>query len=415
MLITPSLLHVKTRPDSGQQEAAALLRAAGQSTFTFPESLTAQQILSRLDVPVLLRGPEATEWDCVRADHAAMADAGEWDDLLDALRYADEDRTMASGGRRVMHLISEGARAVLRAALERQDLAAARAELRRFQAVFEMHADDPAAAHLLAQALIDVGTLERDLAVQGQLSRDLAAESAGHFQAAEALLDQFDAIALMSPLLAGTRYLLVRGIEDGAALCRDWFEDWCDLDPEDDLAHATHAVFMMPGWFGSLAGFEKAARRAAMMTHTVTGKAAYAIFHLSAAETLGDMLPTMDIELFIEGLADYQTATGCQHRANIAANVLTELVHGYHRMGPSANYQLTKARTALSDVMWNRLHEVHLESWTHRADGLAYALCEVFGPALQRGARISRRAEGLFARVPRSVSAQPRSVSARPR
>ena len=120
------------------------------------------------------------------------------------------------------------------------------------------------------------------------------------------------------------------------------------------------------------------------------------------------MLPTLDVELFIEALADYQSATGCQHRANVAGNVLTELVHGYHRMGPSANYQLTKARTALSDVMWNRLHEVHLESWTHRADGLAFALYEVFGPALQRGARISRRAEGLFARVPRSVSAPSR-------
>jgi hypothetical protein len=267
-----------------------------------------------------------------------------------------------------------------------------------------MHPEDIAAVHLLAQALIDIGTLERDLAAEGQLSHDLWARSAAHFQAAEGLLDRFDPIEQMSPLLAGTRYLLVRGIEDGASLCRDWFEDWCDLDPQDDMAHATHAVFMMPGWFGSLAVFEKAARRAATMTHSATGKAAYAIFHLSAAETLGDMLPTLDVELFIEALADYQSATGCQHRANIAANVLTELVHGYHRMGPSANYQLTKARTALSDVLCNRLHEVHLESWTHRADGLAYALCEVFGPALQRGARISRRAEGLFARVPRSVS-----------
>lgn len=408
MLITPSLLHVKTRPDAGQQEAAALLRAAGHGTFSFPEGLTAAQILARLDVPVMLRGPEATEWDCVRADHAAMADAGEWSDLLDALRFADEDRSMASGGRRVMHLISEGARATLRAALDRRDLAACAAELRRFEAVFELHPEDPAAAHLLAQTLIDIGTLKRDMATQGQLTNDLWAESAAHFQTAETLLDQFDPIEQMSPLLAGTRYLLVRGIEDGASLCRDWFEDWCDLDPQDDVAHATHAVFMMPGWFGSLAAFEKAARRAAMMTHTVTGKSAYAIFHLSAAETLGDMLPTLDIEMFIEGLADYQSATGCQHRANIAANVLTELVHGYRRMGPSANFQLTKARTALSDVLWNRLHEVHLESWAHRADGLAYALCEVFGPALQRGGRISRRSEGLFTRVPRSVSVQPR-------
>jgi hypothetical protein len=404
MLITPSLMHVKTRPDSGQQEVAALLRAVGQGTFVFPESLKPEQVLARLDVPVLLRGPEATEWDCARADHAAMADAGEWRDLLDALRFADEDRTMASGGRRVMHLISEGARTALRNALAVHDLVTAAAELRRFEAVLEMYPEDHAAAHLRAQALIDVGTVKRDLASRGQLSRELSMESVAHFQAAEAILDDFDPIERMSPLLAGTRYLLVRGIEDGAALCRDWFEDWCDLDPEDDLAHSTHAVFMMPGWFGSLAGFEKAARRATTMSHAVTGKAAYAIFHLSAREALGDMLPTLDVELFIEALGDYQSATDCQHRANIAANVLTEMVHGYHRMGPSANYQLTKARTALSDVLWNRLHEVHLESWTHGADGVAYALCEAFGPALLRGARISRRGEGLFARVPRSVS-----------
>jgi hypothetical protein len=411
MLITPSLLHVKTRAASGQQEAAALLRPTGQAAFVFPDGLAPATVLARLDLPVMLRGPEATEWDCARADHAAMADAGDWADLLDALRYADEDRTMASGGQRVMHLITEGARTVLRAALDRRDLAEARNELRRFEAVFELHPDDHAAAHLLAQALIDIGTVERDMATQGQLSHELWSASAAHFQAAEAILDQFDPIERMSPLLAGTRYLLVRGIEDGAELCRDWFEDWCDLDPEDALAHATHAVFMLPGWFGTLAGFEKAARRAATMTHAVTGKAAYAIFHLSAAEALGDVMPTLDVELFIEGLGDYQAATGCQHRANVAANALAELVNAYRLAGPSANYQLTKTRTALSEVLCNRLHEVHLESWTHRAEGLAFALCEVFGPALQRGARISRRSEGLFARVPRSVSA-PRTVSA---
>jgi hypothetical protein len=408
MLITPSLLHVKTRADSGQQDSAALLRPAGLSNFSFPESLSATLILGRLDVPVMMRGPEATEWDCARADHAAMADAGDWDDLLDALRFADEDRTMASGGRRVMHLISEGARSGLSAALARRDLSAASAELRRFEAVFELHPDNHAAAHLLAQALIDIGTTEREMAAEGQLSHELWAQSSAHFQAAEALLDQFDPIEMMSPLLAATRYLLVRGIEDGASLSRDWFEDWCDLDPEDEMAHATHAVLMMPGCFGSLGGFEKAARRAATMTHAATGKAAYAIFHLSATEALGDAMPSLDIELFIEALADYQAATGCQHRANVAANILTELVHGYRLLAPSANYQLTKARGALSDVLLNRLHEVHLESWTHRADGLAYALCEIFGPALQRGGRISRKGEGLFTRVPRTVSAPPR-------
>lgn len=402
MLITPSLLHVKTRSGGHKQDPATLLRLRGRSDGFAPEGMTAAEVLSRLDVQVMGQGPEATEWQCVRDDHAAMADAGEWLDLLDALRFADQDRTMASGGRRVAPLISEGIRATLTAALDRNDFAAAGRELARFEAVMALAPKDPTAAHLLAQALIDIASAKRDAAGRGQMSRELWAESAAHYAAAEAILDEFDPIEQMSPLLAGTRYLLIGGIEDGADLCRDWYEDWCDLDPLDALAHATHAVHMLPGWYGSLAMFEKEARRAATMTQNVTGKAAYAIFHLSALETLGDLLPSLDLEFFIEALTDFQAATGCQHRANVAANILTELVRDYRMAGPAANYQLTKARTALSDIFWNRLHEVHLDSWENGADSLAFALWEVFGPALKRGARIARRSQGLFTRVPRS-------------
>jgi hypothetical protein len=402
MLITPSLLHVKTGANRGQQEAAVLLRPKGDADGFTLGGLTAAEVLARLDVPVMRQGAEMIEWQCIRDDHAAMAGRGEWGDLMDALRYADQDRTMASGGRRVAPLISEGIRTSLAAAIAAQNLDAMAAELRRFEAVFQLFPEDPAAAHLLAQTLIDIGTAKRDLAAKGQLSRDLWADSAAHFDAAEALLDEFDPIEQMSPLLAGTRYLLVRGIEDGASLCRDWFEDWCDLDPEDAMVHRTHALHMLPGWFGSLAAFEKEARRAAAMTHATTGRAAYAVFHLAAIEALGDALPTLDLAFFAEALADYQSATGCQHRANVAANVLVELVRDQSGRGPAAGYHLTKARIALSDVLWNRLHEVQLDLWTRGADGLALALGEVFGPALARGARICRRGEGLMTRVPRA-------------
>jgi hypothetical protein len=401
MLITPSLLHVKTGTGKRQQEAAALLRAQSGATFRL-DGLTADDVLARLDVPVMLQGPESIEWQCIRDDHAAIAGRGDWVDALDALRFADQERTMASGGRRVAMLISEGIRSDLRRALERRDLDATRTELSRFEAVFAMFPESPAAAHLLAQTQIDLGTLACELASEGQLQRDLWAQGVARFAEAEQLLDAFDPIEQMSPLLAATRYQLVRGIEDGARLCRDWFEDWCDLDPEDAMAHATHARFMLPGWFGSLASFEREARRAATITHGATGKAAYAIFHLTALDTLGELLPTLDAGLFVEALADYQAATGCQHRANVAANVLTGLVQVYLQAGPAANWQLTKARTALSDVLWNRLHEVHLDHWTQGADGLAQALAEVFGPALTRGARICRRGEGLMTRVPRA-------------
>lgn len=402
MLITPSLLHVKTHTGRGRQEPAIRLEPQGLPDGYGIEGLTASAVLERLDAPVMARGPEATEWQCTRDDHAAMADAAEWDDLLEALRFADQDRTMASGGRRVAPLISEGIRARLFAALDAADFKAAADELARFNAVHALHPEDYAAAHLLVQALIDMGTARQALAAQSETPSVFQAKAAADFKAAENLLAQFDPIEEMSPLLAATRYHLARGIEDGRDLYRDWYEDWVDLDPEDAIIHATHAVDMLPGAFGSPAGFEKAARKACSLTGSLTGKAAYAIFHLTAIEQLGKALPSMDMALFLTGLGDFQTATGCQHRANVAANILTELLRDYRMAGPEAAYLVTKVRAALSDVMWNRLREVHLESWEHGADSLAFALAEVFGPALQRGARITRRGEGLGTRVPRS-------------
>ncbi|NHB78207.1 hypothetical protein G8O29_15915 [Rhodobacter sp. M37P] len=367
-----------------------------------PDGLTADQVIARLDAPVMRIGAERTEWDCVRDDHAAMAAAGEWTDLLEALRYTDQERVMASGGRRVAPLISEGMRAGLSAAIAAGDWTAAKAELAALEALFDRHSEDYCAAQVLAQGHIDMASARRRSVPDGQISRDAWEEGAAHYERAEALVTEFDPIEEMSPLLAATRYALLPGIEDGVAVCREWYEDWVDLDPEDAEAHAAHAVNMLPGWHGTLSGFEREARRAVRMTEGVTGKAAYAVYHFTAMKVLGDLSPTVDLEYFCEAIADYQSATGCQHRANVSAHLLSGLAMEFRKEGASAAYALTKVRAALSDVLWNRLREIQMDCWTTGPESLAFALAEVFGPALKRGARIVRRGEGLGTLVRRS-------------
>ncbi len=402
MLVTPSLMHVKTRSGRSQQEAAFGLGRQSASATALPDGMTADQVLARLDAPVLRLGAEKTEWQCVRDDHAAMAAAGEWSDLLEALRYTDQERVMASGGQRVAPLISEGMRAALSQAIARQDWAAAKGELAALEGLFDRNSDDYCAAQVLAQGHIDLATARRKASPQGQLSREAWTESAAHFDRAETLVTLFDPIEEMSALLAATRYALLPGIEDGGAVCREWYEDWVDLDPEDAHAHAAHATNMLPGWNGALSSFEKEARRAVRLTDAMTGKAAYAVFHITAVETLGDLSPTVDLEYFCEALGDYQTATGCQHRANVAAHLLSGLAMEFRKEGTAAAYQLTKVRAALSDVLWNRLREVQLDIWTRGTESLAFAMAEVFGPALKRGARIVRRGDGLGTLVRRT-------------
>jgi hypothetical protein len=395
-------MHVKTRSGRHQQEDALALRADGAGSALMPDGLAADQVLARLDAPVLRVGAEKTEWQCVCDDHAAMAAAGEWADLLEALRYTDQERVMASGGHRVAPLISQGMRAGLTGAINRKDWAAAQDELAALEVLHERNPADYCAAQVVAQGHIDLATARGRSAPQGQISRDLWAEGASHFERAESLLTQFDPIEEMSPLLAATRYALLPGIEEAASVCREWYQDWVDLDPEEASAHATHALNMLPGWLGSLSGFEREARRAVRMTEAVTGKAAYAVYHITAADALGDLSPTIELEYFCEALADYQSATGCQHRANIAANLLAGIAMEYRRDPASSAYQLTKVRAALSDVLWNRLREVQMDCWTRGTEGLAFAMAEVFGPALKRGARIVRRGDGLGTLVRRT-------------
>ena len=401
MLVTPSLLHVKTRSGRSQQEDAVLLRLQSGPEADLLDGLTADQVLARVDVPVMRVGPEKTEWQCVRDDHAAMAAAGEWPDLLEALRYTDQERIMASGGRRVAPLISEGMRSGLIGAIARGDWTAARAELALLEDLYDSNPEDYCAAQVLAQAHVDLANAKR-LPTAAQLTREAWAEAAAHYEQAEHLVTLFDPIEEMSPLLAATRYALVPGIEDGGSVCREWYEDWVDLDPEDAAVHAAHAVNMLPGWYGSLSAFEKEARRAVRLTDGVTGKAAYAVFHIAAAEALGDLAPTLDHEYFFEALADFQSATGCQVRANVAAHLLAGMAMAFRRAGPTAAWHLTKTRAALSDVLWNRLREIQLDCWDSGNQTLAFAMAEVFGPALKRNARIVRRGDGLGTLVRRT-------------
>ncbi len=400
MVITQPLPTVKTRGPGLQQEIAASFGLPEDFANAPRETLADDMVLERLDLKVLKMAPEVTEWHCIRADHAAMADADQWSDLLDCLRFADQARAAASGGKRVATLISRGARSALAAALEARDWPAAEAELARFEVMFESHEEDYAAAHLLAQAHLDLAWAKRLVGQEGSLSRDMWKETTAHVARAEDVLSLFDPIEEMSPILAATRYQLVRGIEGGRTLCRDWYEDWCDLDPTDADIHAIHAQHLLPHWFGTLANFDREAKYAAALTDAQTGDAAYAVFYMAAAEILGTFPPGMDVQQFLSGLADFQAATGCQYRANLVANIMVELMEDFAIEGASKSYELGLTRAALSDLLWNRLTEVHLAAWRDGATGFVFALNQIFGPALLRGARIGVRGNGLAARMP---------------
>ncbi|MDQ2067576.1 hypothetical protein Q9295_14450 [Xinfangfangia sp. CPCC 101601] len=352
----------------------------------------------RLHAAILPQSPMQKLWQAQVDEAALLAEAGQWRRLFDSLRQADRDRAAAPAGRRLACLISEGARAALAKPLACKDWTAALAELDRLVAVQAAHPADPMAAAVLALAHLDYGWARRAANLGPAIPREAWAAFTQHTRLAEAVLDGFDPIEEDSPHLARARYLLVRGIEDGDALCRDWYEDWSDLDPSNAEPHVVHAEHLLPQWFGTFAGFEPAARRAMKRTQDRSGAAAYALFHRAAAKVLGELAPGADIKLYIKGLQDYYAATPGQHHANQTAAALAALLADLIEIGPEA-HEAQLVRQALSTHLRQNLREIHLSTWEQGAIGVSQALREVFGAELGQGAHLYASETGLVAKA----------------
>ena len=400
MVSTPQLSGLTTRLAGPARLLAARLGQVARPRRAAPGAdVPASGLLQgRVLVPILPRAPEAELWDRVISAWSVAAAEDRWGELLAALRLADQARTGAPGGRRLAALVSEGARAALAACLRRRDWPAALVEIDRLAAVQAAHPEDYAAAHLLARGHLDYGWARRSAEPGPGLPREVWQEFLDHTALAEAALDPFDPLEEMSPLLAGSRYLLVRGIEDGDAMCRDWYEDWSDLDPTNPEPHMTHAVHLLPHWFGSLASFGAEALDAARRTRHSSGAAAYALFHLSAAESLGDLPPHFDLDLFLMGLTDFYQATGCQYRANIVAAALTDLHHSLSQDAKPGSPRLRLVEETLSQHLRENLREFHVSAWDNGESCIEYALSHVFARDLAKGARIHLGPEGMVAR-----------------
>jgi hypothetical protein len=355
-------------------------------------------VARRLHIALLPAAPEDAVCAALVASHAELAAQERWDDLLAALTRADQNRAAAPGGRRLAALISEGARAGLAQAIAHADFPAAEAGLDRLSAVSAAHPESYAAAQILAQAHLDLGWARRAAVTDHETGRSQWHGFLSHTAEAERILDPFDPIAESSPLLAATRYHLVRGLEDGERLFRDWYEDWSDLDPTCPEPHAAHAVHLLPNWYGTLAGFDDEARAAMGRTRDVAGASAYAVFYMSAIKALGSAPPGMDIELYLKGLLDYHHATGCQYRANVAAAAIARLGRVLTTELQPGAIRTRMAMEVLEDHMTEALREFHLSAWDRGEAGIHWALGEIFREPLARGDHIFLGPEGIETR-----------------
>lgn len=348
-----------------------------------------------LDVKLLPAAPEAVGWEHIIARYARMAEEARWPQILFDLRRADQEREVAPGGKRLAELISLGARRQLATALRKGDDFIVESQMKQFATLQALNPRDYVTAHLLAQSHLDIGWSQRGEGASGELSKEDWQSFLKRTAEAEQVLEPFDPVEELSSLLAGTRYLLVRGLEEGDELCTDWYEDWSDIDPTNWTVHATHAPHLLPEWFGNPRLFDTAAREAMARTEGEMGAAAYAIFYRSVADTVGDAPSLMDPGLMVRGLLDFQMLSGCQYRANIVAGSLTEIAHALFLEGQTGTVAFAKVKAALARQVETRLTEIHVPAWAGSEACVHWGLSLVFGVPPATGGRIAVGEKGL--------------------
>lgn len=269
----------------------ALVGAAGYARLrtrrvlpASPPRLPAPRVARELLLPVIDGDPdqnarasvlETLSVSAVAGDWAGLArQIAEWEGALDATPLGERyhDIAVDSCLLGLETLIDDAPRSDL------DGLVQAEREVARFVERHRALPDDHILAALAARAHIAVGTAcDTDHWPEDQ-HRDAWRRMARHFLAASGILERFDPLERMSPVLGEACYLLAEGLPDSAARIRPAFDDWIDLDPSSSRTYSRHVRNLTAERYGSDDELLTEADRAEDRTSDTLGAGGYALF-----------------------------------------------------------------------------------------------------------------------------------------
>ena len=259
--------------------------------------------------------------------HHALFEAGlylarqdAWATLGDRIREADAKRSLTPGGVPEADILAEGARAdavtaATRAVTAGDELGAA-SIMNDMQLVLEETPQDHGVAYVVAMAHIDIGWAWRGEGWRQDIPAAHRAAFFRHFHSAAALIDQYDAFELDSPMLASVRCALLSAETQPRTRASDDYEDLIDLAPNVAKYMRALGNHMLPRWFGSYERLEHEARRTMARTTDVWGAGGYAWTYFDALTVDDAAFALLDGDLFCKGLRDILNRQNDQHTVN---------------------------------------------------------------------------------------------------
>lgn len=283
---------------------------------------------TKATLPVETDDPDRTERRAVAQYIAGLMIADEWTAIGDKISEWEADLATTPAGQRfhdigasvalsgLQNLIDEAPRETL------DDLDEAEAELAHFMDTYNGHRDNHVLSLLAARAHLIVGEACRADHWPDAQRKDAWRKMAHHFVKAGEILNDFDALTQMSPLLAEAQYLQALGSPGGAHKLPELFEAWINLDPANPAIYAAHAEYLSNTKTVSDDDIRQYAEEASTRTEDSLGLGGYALFFLPLLEKREGARALLDSEVFATALMDLASISANQAEANWAAGRL---------------------------------------------------------------------------------------------
>ncbi len=272
--------------------------------------------------------PDHAERRAIGGHIAGLMLEDEWVEIGDQIAAWEAELASTPGGLRFHEIAVDVALSGLQSLIDDaphddlSNLDEALLELGCFMETHESAPDSHVLAVLAARAHLLLGLAYRADHWPDKDHREAWRRMAKHYVAAGEILHQYDARALMSPLVAEAHYMQGLGSPGQSHRMPDLFETWITLDPSNPAIYAAHAVWLSDANNASDDEIEALADAAIDRTTATIGMGGYSLFFQPLVSLRDNGRELYDAELYASAILDLATMSATQAEVNRMADAL---------------------------------------------------------------------------------------------
>jgi hypothetical protein len=319
---------------------------------------------------VVHNDPDRAERRAVAGHIAGLMLEDEWVEIGDQIAEWETQLASTQGGIRFHEIAVDVALSGLQSLIDEaphndlSDLEEAELELNCFIDTYESAPDNHVLALLAARAHILVGLAYRADHWPDDAHKEAWRRMARHYVAAGEILSNYDARALMSPLMAEAQYMQGLGSPGQAHRMPELFEAWITLDPSNPAIYAAHAVWLSNPKNATDGQIEELADAAIDRVSATIGMGGYALFYQPLLGLRENGRELYDPELFATAVLDLATMSATQAEVNRMADALAGEISAIGSDAPVA------LKDTLFMLIQNELQVLYPHLWTISEDAI---------------------------------------------